>query len=146
MKSTEESASIVMTGEKQLVNEFFTKLSSGEYGDAFTLTDLERGIIHLPTPRQDMAIGAWKDVYLRLMDTMFPAGLQYTVRVLTGEENRVAALVDGIGIMKNGDAYNNQYHFLMVVDDGRIVEIFEYLDTLYAQRSIHQAGWQGRED
>jgi ketosteroid isomerase-like protein len=131
---------------KRLVSEFLERLSSEKYEAAFALTDLENGIIHLPSPRQDITIGAWKAVYLRLMETMFPAGLQYTVRILTGEDNRVAALVDGIGTMKTGDIYHNQYHFLMVIDGGRIVEIFEYLDSSYAQRTIHQAGWKGRED
>lgn len=131
---------------KRLVSQFFERLSDEKYDEAFALADLENGIIHLPSPRQDITIGAWKVVYQRLMDTMFPAGLQYTVRILTGEENRVAALVDGIATMKTGGTYHNQYHFLMVVEGGRIVEIFEYLDSWYAQRTIHEAGWKGREE
>lgn len=145
MNSPEGSTQTVTDGHKELVTGFFDKLSSEDYEQAFSLADLENGIIHLPSPRQDITIGAWKQVYLRLMESMFPAGLQYTVRILTGEDNRVAALVDGIGKMRTGDVYHNQYHFLMIIEGGRIVEIFEYLDSHYAQQTIHQAGWRGRE-
>jgi ketosteroid isomerase-like protein len=145
MNSVEESAQMAQDDPKLLVSKFFERLSSTMYEDAFALTDVENGIIHLPSPRQDITIGEWKAVYLRLMETMFPSGLPYTIRVLTREDNRVAALVDGIGKMKTGGTYHNQYHFLMVIDGGRIVEIFEYLDSWYAQRTIHQAGWKGRE-
>jgi ketosteroid isomerase-like protein len=34
--------------------------------------------------------------------------------------------------MKNGKTYQNLYHFLFVVRDGKIQSVKEYLDTMHA--------------
>jgi uncharacterized protein len=131
---------------KQVLRHFFDALSAERYDEAFALQDPD-GPVHLPSPRQTLAAAQWHDVYRRLMDTMFPGtGVQYEIGPMTAEEDRVAVLAESHGRMKNGDDYNNVYQFLAVVRNGRIVELFESLDSLYAERSIHAAGWVGRRD
>jgi len=34
--------------------------------------------------------------------------------------------------MKNGKTYQNKYHFLLLVRDGKIQQVKEYLDTMHA--------------
>ena len=48
---------------------------------------------------------------------------------MTAENDRVAAEVESFGEHANGKRYNNQYHFLFVIADGRFSVVKEYNDT-----------------
>jgi hypothetical protein len=138
--------SVQLEANKRVVRRFFDALSAERYDEAFALQE-PGSPVHLPSPRQTLRAVDWHEVYRRLMDTMFPgSGVQYEIGPMTAEEDRVSALAECHGRMKNGDDYNNVYQWLAVVRDGRIVELFESLDTLYAERSIHAAGWVGRRE
>lgn len=56
-------------------------------------------------------------------------GLKMTVRSAIAEGDRVAVEVESLGTLKNGRVYNQQYHLLVTVRDGRIAAVREYLDT-----------------
>lgn len=56
------------------------------------------------------------------------------ILTMTAEDDRVAAEVRGHSLRKSGARYDNIYHFLFRVRDGRIVEIREHHDTLYASQ------------
>jgi ketosteroid isomerase-like protein len=62
----------------------------------------------------------------------FPNGLEFSIKTLTAEEDRVAIEAECDGVHVSGKPYRNQYHFLMRIRDGRIVEFKEYLDTQLA--------------
>ncbi|MEE3327583.1 MAG: nuclear transport factor 2 family protein [Myxococcota bacterium] len=63
---------------------------------------------------------------------VFPEGLTFTVHSMTAEDDRVAIEAESKGIHVSGKEYNNLYHFLMRVRDGKIVEWKEYMDTMHA--------------
>lgn len=63
-------------------------------------------------------------------------GLELRVITLTAEADRVSAEVEGFAELVNGVAYNNQYHFLFFIRDGKIFRIKEYLDTLLMERAL----------
>ena len=133
-----------LDGNKDVVRRFFALLSAERYDEAFALQD-PTGPVHLPSPRQTVAAGDWHAVYRRLMGSMFPhAGVRYELGHITAEDDRVSVLAECHGRMINGEDYNNVYQWLAVVRDGRIVELFESLDSLYADRTIAAAGWVGR--
>ena len=134
-----------LEANKQVLRDFFDLLSAERYDEAFALQDPD-GVIHLPSPRQDLRAAEWHIVYRRLMSTMFPKGVQYEIVHVTAEENRVSVVAVCHGEMPTGADYNNHYQWLAVVQDKRIVELFESLDTLYAERTIHAAGWVGRRE
>ena len=48
---------------------------------------------------------------------------------ITAEGDRVAVEVESRFHTVNGALYNNRYHFLFVIRDGKIVRFNEYLDT-----------------
>jgi ketosteroid isomerase-like protein len=54
------------------------------------------------------------------------------ILTLTAEDDRVAAEVRGRARRKTGAAYDNIYHFLFRVADGKITEMREHHDTKYA--------------
>ena len=63
---------------------------------------------------------------------VFPDGLKFTVHGMTAEGDRVAIEAESNGLHVSGKHYNNVYHFLMRVRDGKIVEWKEYMDTMHA--------------
>lgn len=56
-------------------------------------------------------------------------GIQVKGTVLTAEGDRVAMEAGSYGPMKSGKVYQNQYHFLHILRNGKIEAVREYLDT-----------------
>jgi ketosteroid isomerase-like protein len=63
--------------------------------------------------------------HLRSVD-MEPTGM-------VAEGDRVAVEVKGHAVTIRGSTYDNLYHFLFSIKDGKIIVVKEYLDTLYAK-------------
>jgi ketosteroid isomerase-like protein len=66
----------------------------------------------------------------------FPDGIKFNITGMTAENERVAVEVNGKAIHASGEPYNNQYHFLLVIKNGKIVELKEYMDTQLAARIL----------
>lgn len=76
-----------------------------------------------------------KAQFLELVGSLGPkidGGLRLTAKACTAEGERVAVEAESYAKMKNGKTYQNQYHFLFVVRDGKIQQVKEYLDTTHA--------------
>ncbi|HZP44227.1 MAG TPA: nuclear transport factor 2 family protein [Candidatus Binataceae bacterium] len=58
--------------------------------------------------------------------------LRLTPTGVTAEGDRVAVEAESFAKMKNGKTYQNKYHFLFTVRDGKIQAVKEYLDTMHA--------------
>jgi hypothetical protein len=50
----------------------------------------------------------------------------------TAEGERVAVEAESYARMSNGKIYQNKYHFLFTVRNGKIQAVKEYLDTMHA--------------
>lgn len=57
-------------------------------------------------------------------------GLEMTVIGLVAEGNKVAAEIRSHSILTDGRTYENQYHMLFTLRQGKIMEVKEYADTL----------------
>jgi ketosteroid isomerase-like protein len=57
-------------------------------------------------------------------------GLEMTVIGMVAEGNKVAAEVRSYADLTDGRTYENQYHMLFTLRQGKIVEVKEYADTL----------------
>ena len=66
------------------------------------------------------------------MAAQLKSGLKMTVNSAIAEADRVAVEVESYGELQNGRVYNQEYHFLMTIRDGKIAEVREYLDTEHA--------------
>ncbi len=64
-----------------------------------------------------------------LMGKGLEDGLRMKVSGVTAEGDRVAVEAESVGPLKNGRTYRQKYHILMVVREGRIAAVREYLDT-----------------
>ena len=68
---------------------------------------------------------------LRGIGAKIPGGIDMRIRGMIGEGDKVAAEVEAVGEIVNGRTYNNEYHFLFTIRDGRIAAVKEYNDTLH---------------
>ncbi|WP_198040138.1 nuclear transport factor 2 family protein [Microbulbifer agarilyticus] len=61
-------------------------------------------------------------------------GLALKMLEWTLDGERVAVEMEGLAHMNNGKTYNNRYHFLVIVHDGKILRLREYGDTDQVRR------------
>lgn len=73
-----------------------------------------------------------KELFEGLAD-MFPDGLSTTPRGVTADGDRVAVETETYGVLPGGKVYNNFYHMLYEVKDGKIQNVREYTDLNYVQ-------------
>lgn len=66
----------------------------------------------------------------------FPTGISFNITGITAENERVAVEVSGEAIHSSGEAYNNQYHFLLTIKNGKILKLKEYMDTQLAAKIL----------
>jgi ketosteroid isomerase-like protein len=57
--------------------------------------------------------------------------IRLTPQAFTVDGDRVAVETESYVELKNGRVYNNHYHFVFVVRDGKVAQIKEYLDTMH---------------
>ncbi len=115
---------------KQLVRLFFEAMSSGDvafmvdaYDDAGTVQTMGNTLIS-GTYDKEQIRGFADGIY-----EAFPRGLSFTVLGITAEGERVAVEAESNGMHASGKNYNNFYHFLFTIRDGKILSLKEYLDT-----------------
>jgi ketosteroid isomerase-like protein len=80
---------------------------------------------------------------LRAMDmilSLFPEGLRFTITDMTAEGDRVAVEAESVGRHVSGKPYHNQYHFLLIIRDGQIRALKEYMDTQHANEVLFGSG------
>lgn len=58
--------------------------------------------------------------------------LRITPLNMIAEDNFVAAEAESYAELNNGRVYNNLYHFLFEIADGKILRVKEYMDTQHA--------------
>lgn len=69
---------------------------------------------------------------------MFPNGLRFTILGTTAEQDRVALEAESYGTTRAGKLYNNVYHLLVLLKDGKIKTAREYLDSGHATEVLER--------
>jgi ketosteroid isomerase-like protein len=67
----------------------------------------------------------WGNLFSHMKD-----GLEMRVIGMVAEGDKVAAEIRSHADLKDGRVYENQYHMLFTLQQGKIVEVKEYADTL----------------
>ena len=121
---------------KEIATEFFNSLSSGteDYLDFYT----DDSIIWTAG---DNAIGGTRTKeeiieFAQGILAAFPDGITFNITGMTAEDDRVAVEVSGESIHASGQPYNNKYHFLLIIRDGKIIQLKEYMDTQLAAKIL----------
>ncbi len=118
---------------KHLARRFFDRLTAKDVAGALELLADDATWWVAGKPELLPAAGLYtKEQFAPLLfaflDQM-PNGLKMTVKGLVAEGDKVAAEVESYGELSNGRIYNQEYHFLITIRDGRIAAAKEYLDT-----------------
>lgn len=61
---------------------------------------------------------------------------RFTVHAMTAEEDRVAVDCAGSGRFADGEPFEQSYHFLFRLRDGKIVEGKEFMNTAYISKVL----------
>jgi len=128
---------MTIEANKELARDFIAALSRADtdwvldhYADDMVMWTA--GSLPISGPHDKSEIRALMDGIL----SAFPNGLDFTITALTAEADRVAIEAESRGTHVSGKPYHNQYHFLMRVRDGQVIELKEYLDTLHANEVL----------
>ena len=122
---------------KQAIAEFWSRFSAGDAPAA--LTYLDDAVVWRAMGREgELPISGEMDKkgignLIDMVKKAIPKGLKLTTTGWTAEGNRVAAEVESYGELTNGKVYNNLYHYLFEFNNGKIVRIREYMDTLHTK-------------
>jgi len=121
---------------KKITKEFFEALSNGsdKYLDFYT----DESIIWTAG---NNAIGGTRTKeevvsFAQNILSAFPTGITFNIKGMTAEDERVAVEINGEAMHASGATYNNQYHFLLIIKDGKILELKEYMDTQLAAKIL----------
>lgn len=127
----------MMSDNKTLVKNFLEALGTG---DAERLKSFITSDIAAVATGTSMLSGTRNYDELLGATTVLKAatrnGIEFRILNLTAEADRVAAEVEGYSTLVNGAAYNNQYHLLFFIRDGKICRMKEYFDTKLADAAL----------
>lgn len=115
---------------KRIIRDFIDAMSAGDvayivsaYADDGIVQTMGRTLISGIFTREQVAAAAGH------IFQIFPEGITFTIHNMTAEENRVAVEAESLGRHVTGKMYNNKYHFLAELRDGKITRWTEYCDT-----------------
>ena len=121
---------------KKITRDFFEALSTGsnKYLDFYT----DDSIIWTAGNNSIGGTRTKKEVvtFAENILSAFPSGITFNITGITAEDERVAVEISGEAIHASGEKYNNQYHFLLRIKDGKILELKEYMDTQLAAKIL----------
>jgi uncharacterized protein len=75
----------------------------------------------------------------RRMSSQLKNGLRMTVKGMIAEGDKVSVEIEGYGELSNGRVYNNEYHMVITIREGKICAVREYLDTQHVFATWFQA-------
>jgi ketosteroid isomerase-like protein len=133
MRLSRMEAPMSIEQNKRVASDFFVRIDANDVSGALALLaeDASYWIAGdkavIPSAGEHDRNGMSK--LFHLMGKAFKDGLRMAVKGITAEGDRVALEVESRGELKNGRVYQQKYHILMTIRDGRIATVREYLDT-----------------
>ena len=124
---------------KRFVEEYFRKVSKGDPSVTEDFADDVTWWVPPSSPLSGTYRGkpAVLSLFARGTKLYSPTDpFSVEVQGLVAEGSYVAAQVVIRAITAKGRSYENHYHFLFEIVDGKIKRVKEYVDTLYAQRVL----------
>ncbi len=117
---------------KELVRTFFASRGVADYEKFMNIItpDVTFNVIGSSCFSREFTLETLPDL-VKYLNRVCPEGLRFEIKELTAEEDRVSCTVDGFS--KSG-IYDNHYHILFRIRDGRICQAIEYMDTLLVEK------------
>jgi uncharacterized protein len=125
---------------KDVVRRYCDALSAGDIPGCLNLTS-DDYVSWVPGPKDKIPVcGLHKKSDVAAMyaawPTMFPKGFTVTIKAMTAEGERVAVEAESYGETSAGKVYQQTYHYLFIVRNGKIAVQNEYLDTLHLKERM----------
>lgn len=123
-----------MEENKALVLKFWEAFSESRFDDALAL--VADDATWWVAGSTDISGNYTKEEFANLVAGVAdnaPNGIRVTGSVLTAEGDRVAMEAESYGELTDGKVYNNFYHILHTIRDGKLVSVKEYMDTQHVQ-------------
>lgn len=120
---------------KQLVRSFITYLEHSDIENALDLLSNNAtwwlaGKPHLFPDAGTKNKSEVSEAFATLFNN-FSTGLKLNIEGITAENDRVAVEIRSHGITREGKVYENDYHMLFNVSDGKIQSVKEYTDPMH---------------
>ena len=118
---------------KQVIRDFMEAFGSGDV--AKTMSYLTDDATYWVAGTMPLSGTYDKDEFTKLLGGVVETCTQpisLTPHEWTAEGDRVAVETESYTETKKGGVYNNRYHFLFEMRDGKIAKVKEYLDTMHA--------------
>jgi ketosteroid isomerase-like protein len=115
---------------KKIVLQFWENFSAGDYSSALDM--LSHDATWWVAGSTSLSGTYSKSEFSTLLEQVVPLapnGLTVTPNLMTAEDDRVSVEATSYGEISNGKTYKNIYHFMMVINKGKIIAVREYLDT-----------------
>ena len=130
--STAEAGTSIEAQNKALVTEFMEVFSKGNVEEILAMMDDSAtwwvaGTMEGISGTKDKQ--GFGEMLGGLSGGVEGGAIRLTPEAFTAEGERVAVETESYAELKNGRTYNNHYHFVFEVRDGKIQSIKEYLDT-----------------
>ncbi len=117
---------------KQIVRNYFQRMNDKQFSQAVELLSddliwwiIGRTKVSGKNDKRTVQLG------FKLLHRTF-SDFHFILHDFTAEENRVSLTAESKGRHSNGKLYNNHYHFLFTIENGKIQSAKEYLDTEHA--------------
>lgn len=123
---------------KKLVARFWDAFSKSEFDTALAMLSDNGFTWWIAGDPEKFPIAGLKtkEDFIKLLSdvskAVTPEGIQMKPYAWTAEGDRVAMEAESYAKMLSGKVYNNKYHFLHIVKDGKLQTVKEYLDTTHA--------------
>jgi len=114
-----------------IVREIFAAMPSGKLPEHLLTDDLSAWTTLRPHMDRAAYLGA-----IAMLGRMCSPPIQFTIKSLTAEEDRVAVEVSSEGTLVNGQNYQNTYFFMFRIRDGRVCHISEHYNAVTVQEKL----------
>lgn len=123
---------------KEIVREFFQRFSAADIKGAISLLD-DSVIWHVMGREGGLPMSGEMDKegvadLIKVVRDAFPDKLKLSPTGWTAEGDRVALEMESFGVKANTTVYNNKYHFLITLSEGKITSLKEYMDTYHVKK------------
>jgi ketosteroid isomerase-like protein len=118
---------------KKLVKEFHEVFSTGDVDNilSYMAPDATWWVAGSFGMSGTYDVDGMRTLFSGVGDSVKGGAIRLTPTAMTAEGERVAVETESYAELTNGRVYNNLYHFLFVVRDGKIHQVKEYLDTIH---------------
>jgi len=129
---SKEEKSIMTRSNRQLVEEFFKAIASGDVPDALITPDMTFWSVNSGMSDKARFLGG-----IKILASIFEKGtLAYFIDSITAEEDRLVAEIRSQGTLINGEPLANTHVFLFQLRDGRIAAAREYMNQFIVREKI----------